>query len=460
MKKVLVAVAALGLVFGVAGNVLALDVPARVSEGEPDTAPRVPQPTAPGVALWSVSGQWVLGGAVIGNANGSQRAELYTESGTDAFYIHSFKILPVLQVNDKIAIKGEIRFADRDYYGDSDLSEGRVIDTHKVYMEWMSPLGKTRFGRTPGGGWGSKFGDNSGQKNRLMLWGNWMPENMGMLVFIQKSTEDDAFLPASDQDVDHYYIDVSHKGDAGSTVAALLFGRAGGDSTDGTPGSTTNDSYVSSLLWIHGKYTFGDFSLETELEATFGEHNDTVDQGAFGLYADLGYHTGDFTFGGKFFYASGDDNPTDGDQESYMANNNGMGNDFNPTQIMTGDYVGLLNADKAAGGGQRHPALRNSGYGGNDVGAMMIQGYASFKATPKLSINGQISYFSAVDEGTGWDDEMGLEVGVGFSYKLYDNLSYNAHAAFLSTGDFWQGDDSSQNIEDIYLLAHSLSMKF
>jgi hypothetical protein len=446
MKKVLVAVAALGLVFGVAGNVLALDVPARVSEGEPDTAPRVPQPTAPGVALWSVSGQWVLGGAIIGNANGSQRAELYEEAGTDAFYLHSFKILPVLQVNDKISVKGEIRFADRDVYGGSDLSDGRTIDTHKIYMEWMSPLGKTRFGRTPGGGWGSKFGDNSGQKNRLMLWGNWMPENMGMLVFIQKSVEEDVFLASSDEDLDHYYIDVSHKGDAGSTVAALLIGR--------DARSADSDSSVSSLLWVHGKYAFGNFSLESELEFTFGEHDDTIDQGAFGLYADLGYHAGDWTIGGKFFYASGDDDPTDNDQESYMANNNGMGNDFNPTQIMTGDYMGLLNADKAAGG--RHPALTSA----NDVGAMMIQGYASFKATPKLSINGQLSYFAAVEEASGWDDDMGVEIGVGFAYKLYDNLSYNAHAAFLSTGDFWQEGDSGQNIEDIYLLAHSLSMKF
>ena len=71
MKKVLVTVAALGLVFGVAANALALDKPGRSTEVEATTAPRVPTATAPGVARWSVSGQWVLAGAYISAAQGA-----------------------------------------------------------------------------------------------------------------------------------------------------------------------------------------------------------------------------------------------------------------------------------------------------------------------------------------------------------------------------------------------------
>ena len=62
---------------------------------EATTAPAVAQPTAPGVALWSVSGQWVLAGAVFANGNGLPGgANLTHETGNDAFYIYSFKILP------------------------------------------------------------------------------------------------------------------------------------------------------------------------------------------------------------------------------------------------------------------------------------------------------------------------------------------------------------------------------
>ncbi len=64
MKKVLATVAALGLVLGVTANAFALDEPGKAATSEADTAPRVAAPTAPGVALWSVSGQWVLAGAL------------------------------------------------------------------------------------------------------------------------------------------------------------------------------------------------------------------------------------------------------------------------------------------------------------------------------------------------------------------------------------------------------------
>ena len=70
MKKVLATVAALGLVVGVTANALALDEPGRVSESEATTAPRVAAPTAPGVALWSVAGQWALAGAYVSKGMG------------------------------------------------------------------------------------------------------------------------------------------------------------------------------------------------------------------------------------------------------------------------------------------------------------------------------------------------------------------------------------------------------
>ena len=81
MKKVLVTVAALGLVFGVAANALALDQPGRAADVESTTAPRVPEPTAPGVSLWSVSGQWVLAGEPLGVMSSSPDSppQLYLE---------------------------------------------------------------------------------------------------------------------------------------------------------------------------------------------------------------------------------------------------------------------------------------------------------------------------------------------------------------------------------------------
>ena len=46
------------------------------------------------------------------------------------------------------------------------------------------------------------------------------------------------------------------------------------------------------------------------------------------------------------------------------------------------------------------------------------------------------------------------------SYKLYDNLTYGAHFSYLMTGDFFKWGPVDAATEDIYLLAHALSMKF
>ena len=54
---------------------------------------------------------------------------------------------------------------------------------------------------------------------------------------------------------------------------------------------------------------------------------------------------------------------------------------------------------------------------------------------------------------------MGFEVGVGMSYKLYDNLTYSAHASFLATGDYFKGN-GSYVLEDVYVLSNALTMKF
>jgi hypothetical protein len=463
MKKVLATVAALGLVLGVTANALALDQPGRAQEVEATTAPRVAEPTAPGVALWSVAGQWVLAGAYLSNGLGAPGgADLWNSDGSnDAFYIYSFKMLPVLQVNDKIAVKGEFRFADRDVFGLTDTRKtlvgtglagevsdlgGRVIDTYQLYMEGVSPWGKTRFGRTPAGAWGSKFLDNSAQGNRLMIWLNMLPENWGSLLFTQKVREEDAGSGpgVGDQDLDGYYIDLSYKADFGKTVAALWTAR------NATGGQVP---YTSTNLWVHGNYNFDAISLEYEINWGFGEASATLDQKQLGLYADLGYKFQDWKFGGLFIYASGDDNPADGDQGAMMSLARGTGGDFNPTQILFGDYMNLLNGDNPLAGDGVYPEVRNAG-------VMALEGYASFALSPAMSLNGYLAWATANEELSGWDSDYGIEAGIGMGYKLMDNLTYNAHFSYLFTGDFWQGGDSTQNTEDIYLLAHALSMSF
>ena len=471
MKKVLATVAALGLVLGVTANALALDQPGRASEVESTTAPRVPQPTAPGVALWSVAGQWVLAGALFQNGLGLPGgASLDGETGTDAFYIYSFKILPTLQVNDKISMEAEFRFADRDVFGNTDTgltpvivddkvlkNSGRLIDTYTLWMNWVSPFGKTQFGRMPAGAWGTKFLDNSTQGNRLRWYPNMLPENWGSLLFMQKVSESDAGALASDQDTDAYYVDLSYKAPFGKTTGAVWAVR------NATSDAGTVDPYTTTNFWLTGNYAFDALTFDYELNMAFGDaaplsDGTSRDAKAWGFYGDLGWKMQDWKFGGLFIYASGDDNPNDTDVKSMMSNSTGTGKDFNPSQILFGDYMQILNGDMGGlSADSIHPAIKN---GSVNAGVMAFQGYAKFALSPSLSFSGDLTYAMADKEQSGWDSDYGLEAGVGMGYKLMDNLTYNAHFSYLWTGDYFKRGVSSESVENVYLLAHALSMSF
>mgnify|MGYP003573742443 CR=1 FL=1 len=167
MKKILSTVAALGLVAGFAATASALDTP---HEAGPATGydRAKDTPTAPGVDLFSVKGNYSLVGYNVDNGLGATTGvEVFdtgtgaakTDAGADSFWMHSFKTDMTMNVGDKIAIKRQLRFADRDYWGrgattaagDLNVQGGRQIDVRKLYMEYDSPIGKWRMGRTPVG---------------------------------------------------------------------------------------------------------------------------------------------------------------------------------------------------------------------------------------------------------------------------------------------------------------------
>ena len=89
-----------------------------------------------------------------------------------------------------------------------------------------------------------------------------------------------------------------------------------------------------------------------------------------------------------------------------------------------------------------------------------MPGYASIAMSPQMSLSGELGYFAANEEASGWDDDYGMEAGIGLSYKIMDNLTYNAHFSYLWTGDYFKEGALNTKTEDVWLLAHALSMKF
>lgn len=420
----------------------------------------------------------------IGNKNYCQSG--YKSDNNDMWH-HLFYIYPKLQVNDNIAMKGEIRMIDRDIWG-SNQATGPVntpdyqdMDLRLAWMEYNSPIGLWSVGRILGGGWGSKFLDSTGNRDRIKYSPNIMPENWGMTLIYQKSVEKDAFDGGTDSaDGASYYAGFNYNADFGRTDVAVWHSRYDSDYST----KPLNDGkFHNTELWINAAYSFGAINLLSEFNWAFeGEDELGADVKSMGLMVDVNTQMGDFTLGGLGFWLQGDTDPDD-DNKGYIGRN-GVGNDYNPFAIATGDYMGLLNGDKNGYLGAISAILGIPGYAPTDPdimgggqfnpGARALAGYAKYQFSEKLSFNGALGYIWADDAPSKVDDKMGWEADLGLSYKLLDNLTYSATVAYMAPSDMFDdlangvenaynaetGRNVSVNTNDIWLLLHNITMTF
>ena len=301
-----------------------------------------------------------------------------------------------------------------------------------------------------------------------------MPENFGMLLLYQKGAEKDAFMGGTDEaDVASYYAGLTWKADFGQSDIAFWHSRYDKDAGD----------FDNTELWLNANYKFGGFNVLSELNwAIQGEDSSGADVSGLGFMADVNTQLEAFTLGGLFFYLQGDMD-FDDKNKGYIGRN-GVGNDYNPFAIATGDYMGLLNGDKNGYLGAITSVLgipgdpfevnELSGGGQGNPGAMAIAAYAMFQLNEKLSLNGAVGNIWADEAPSGIDKNMGLEFDLGLSYKLLDNLTYSATFAYWAPGDMFDdlaviageiasaaaGEDVATGTNNVYLLLHNITMTF
>jgi hypothetical protein len=442
MKKILSTVAALGLVAGVASTASALE--------------------------FNVSGHYFLEGVYqsagegVGVVPWSGPGE--DEASNDAFWRHEFKIKPVMKVNDKIVVKSSIYLADNSW-GTEDTAQdgsGNNIDVQHIFMEYTSPVGMVRMGRTSSGLWQGDFLSSDSQANRLMYFPNMLPENVGACFFLQKSAENDGFeytddngtliltddFQTSDTDADSDMYEASVWYKTKDMIAALGYDYMR-DATNPTELSTTHR--------LKGYYNqnFSNMYVESEFQYDFGEveqdvetvNNQDQDIKTLGFMADVGMNMDKLDVGMMFIYASG----TDDDEETDDNSVGQLGEQFQPYNILTGATTGMYVSDF-------HPADGNL----VDAGIISLGVHADFAVSDKLSLNSALVYAEVeADLGPGMDDELGWEVDLGMSYALLDNLTYQMDFGYLMAGDLFEGDaEDNDDAEDVYTLTHRLTMEF
>jgi hypothetical protein len=483
MKKILFTVAALGLGLGLAATVASAEMSFSatgkyevqgfyVSEGS-DSAQGMQVGVFDKNLRWETAGATCDGQVVDGICFTG-----YDTQANDMWH-HSLYIFPQLKVNDNVSLKSEIRMIDRDVWG-TNQATGAVntasdenMRLRLLWMDYASPVGTWSVGRILGGGWGSKFLDSTGNRDRIKWNTNFMPENWGLTFIYQKNLEVDAFDGGTDEaDSASYYVGTNYKADFGQTDIAFWHNRIDKDAGD----------YDNTEFWANANYKFGGFNILSEFNWAFAG-NDAAgnDLSSMGFMADVNTQLEAFTIGGLFFWLQGDMDFGDGDNEGYIGRN-GVGNDYNPFAIATGDYMGLLNGDKNGYLGAVSSVFGIPGYevtdlenysgGEGNPGAMALAAYAMYQFNEKLSFNGAAGYVWADKTPDGVDDAMGFEVDLGLSYKLLDNLTYSATFAYMAPGDMFHdlasiintateeifGESTGTN--NIYLLLHNLTMTF
>jgi hypothetical protein len=487
MKKFLSTVAALGMVAGVASAANALEL--------------------------SVSGHYYVEGYYLSRANGAgfnpyESDYTYQPTNTnltgdfqdldsDAYYVHEFKMKPVLKVNDQISMHAEILFADDNVWGNQDDTDNvgnnnGHVDTDKIWMEYMSPIGKWRIGRVPSGGWYGDFVNDTGRADRIMYWPNFIPKPWKVLLFLQKTTEDDAYAQdydgdlifddfSTDEDNDYYEADLEYK--SSNLLAAIGLGYRSNE----TGANTSRDMWrVKGYL----DWKIANWFVESEFDVVNQDvdvdNADGWDEDGLAFYLNVGGKFGALTTGMMYFHVSGDDGDGNNDTDNYeQVTRTISGKNFNPLYVITGSHSGMLSEDTYAYNGDMATA-----------GVNAIGWYAVYQVSDKLTINGAIGYAWADETGT-WDDvvleddaaaltdldgrdeEYGWEIDLGVSYKLLDNLTYELHFGYVDAGDFWEADPTinspaglvaaanaagitnfENDPENIYLVSHHLTMKF
>jgi hypothetical protein len=239
-----------------------------------------------------------------------------------------------------------------------------------------------------------------------------------------------------------------------------------------TTDSSGNQPGIDILnLGADGSYSMGDFFVNWDLIYQTGEIEDIsfddsefsgvtqvgdFDLSAYFAHIDLGYKMGKSKFTYTFWYASGDDNPNDGDFDAFIT-----------TDIDRTDSITIMEGNYA-----------DDNYFTEDVslldkGLILNKISYDYTASDKLKLGAAALYMLTAEDIQYTDafgisqsnDEIGIEINGYVKYMLYKNLELAFNAGYLFAGDALDAfevdaikDGSSD--EDILIVSSRLRYKF
>ncbi len=346
------------------------------------------------------------------------------------------------------------------------LSAGTTAENENIAFDWAyihyaSKIGLWRVGYMPDGAWGTVFADTTVPAG-VISWSY----TAGPWYFIVKTvklkennyTAKNTTATASDVDADKYAAAFKYTWKGGS---AGILGGIGRDASNKPAAHYLTLTY-SLTPYVIAK--IGPVKLQAEVSYAWGKlrdyDNSTSDIKLKNLaaFVDAVADFNMFYVGGTFAYVSGDKPGTTDKSEGGRISG---GADWNPCLL-------LWNIDRSywAGAISGHSGSSNASAMSNAWFGQLRGGVRPIKT---LDIMASVSYAQADQKPWATTSEptsvyvkkdYGVEVDVLATYKITNNLSYMLGGAYLFTGDYFKGADTSAKVSDNYLLINKLTLVF
>ncbi|MGC9519885.1 MAG: hypothetical protein ACP5FP_09555 [Desulfuromonadaceae bacterium] len=217
----------------------------------------------------------------------------------------------------------------------------------------------------------------------------------------------------------------------------------------GTP--TDLDLYT---LGFDGNWKSGDFFAKWDLMYQTGDFMEEYDFGGYFGHFDVGMKMGKGKLTYTFWYASGDDDPTDGDLDAFVSTDTDINSEYSVVL-----FEGYTDDDYFSAS----PYLQDKGLILNRLGY-------DYQVTDKLKVGAAALYLMTAEDieynvaGTDYaDDTIGLEVDAYASYKLFSNTEVAIQAGYLAADDamdYYEVECDGSADEDIYIINSRIRYKF
>ena len=199
--------------------------------------------------------------------------------------------------------------------------------------------------------------------------------------------------------------------------------------------------------------TTGPGTNQTAAAGVGGRADEDFDVNAFFLHLDVGFNWDKSTLTYTFWYASGDDDPTDKDFEGYVAVDVDSFDGHVLFESLTDDNVFT----------ERHYML--------DKGFIMNKVRFDYNATDRLKVGAAMMYMMTAEDieyidnngDSQSEDTIGFEIDADMSYTLFQGLTFNLAAGYLFADDamdYFEEDADGNSDENIFRLMSSIRYKF